>query len=301
MTLRYSWGTAAHAGSIPVESTRLSEPRQERTPGLTALALASALVIYGCNSEERRADRGPPSHEVDVASQPLREQPAASGGPAAPPSAPATAIGDRPSVDENMGRGFQGTLALRLVSPAKTHSLRYSSRGNSARLQVDPLEPKDVSGALHLDALIWDQNISLLNHRDRTVQTFALDGVPARAGDAEGVKVDKTGERTTLLGVGCERYEIEDGAQRITACVSALPGSFDVDKFETASRIDVPAWLEELLGDELLPLQGAVRDAGGRALYSFELTEYSPGPVDASQLVLPQNYKSVPAAPRNPE
>jgi hypothetical protein len=83
--------------------------------------------------------------------------------------------------------------------------------------------------------------------------------------------------------------------------VAALPGTFDVDKFETVSAIDVPAWVEELMRDELLPLQGSVRDAGGRELYAFELTEYTPGPVDASQLTLPQNYEVVSGAPRASE
>jgi len=72
-----------------------------------------------------------------------------------------------------------------------------------------------------------------------------------------------------------------------------LPGTFDIDKFETVAHIDVPAWLENLLKEELLPLRGSVREAGGRELYSFELTEYSSGPVDESQLALPSNYRVV--------
>jgi hypothetical protein len=302
MTLRYSWGAAAPGWSPAPTSSRSREPGSGRGP--VGLALAGALLIYGCNTERRRADTSPPSHEVNVATQPLRQEPGATAAGGAPPAgtpaagAPASSIGDRPSVDENMGRDFQGTLALRVVSPARSFGLRYSSRGNSARLQVDPLEAKDDSASQHLDALIWDESISLLDHRDRTVQTFAMDSVAPRTDDSGAVEVKKTGERTMLLGVGCERYEIVDGPRRVSACVGALPGTFDIDKFETVSRIDVPPWLEELVKDELLPLQGSVRDAGGRELYSFELTEYSPGPVDATQLVLPQNYRATAAAPR---
>jgi hypothetical protein len=296
MTLRYSRGTTALQSTL---STARSPRTQPRSYGHAGVAVAGALVIYACNTDARRSDTSPPTHEVNVAAQPLRQEPGAAGAGGAPASgASAASIGDRPSIGENMGRGFQGTLALRLMSPGKSYDLRYSSRGNSARLQLDPLEPKDKGESLHLDVLIWDENISLLQHRNRTVQTFALDSVAARADDAEGVEVEKTGERATLRGVGCEQYKIVDGPRRVSACVTALPGSFDVDKFETVSRLDVPAWVEVLVKDELLPLQGSVRDANDRELYSFELTEYSAGPVDASQLVLPENYKAAPAAPR---
>jgi hypothetical protein len=82
-----------------------------------------------------------------------------------------------------------------------------------------------------------------------------------------------------------------DGALRISACVSPLPGTFDVDKFETVSGLDVPAWVERLLDEQTLPLRASVADAHGRELYSLELVEYSPGPVDESMLVMPATYR----------
>lgn len=305
MTLRYTWGAPALGGSNSMVS-RSSPAVLARRPAaaLVALALVSAAGICGCNTR-RAQDSSAPAPETTVGTQPLQAQPApGSGAQPAPQAGGATSVvpslGDRPSVDDNMGRGFQGTLALRLLGPQQSYALRYASRGNTARLQVDPLEAKDKPASRHLDVLIWGENISILNHRDRTVQTLELDSVSPRGDDAADVDIEKTGERSTLLGVGCERYEMKDGPLRISACVSALPGTFEVDKLETAARIDVPAWLEDLLKDELLPLQGSVREAGGREVHSFELIEYSPGPVDESQLALPTNYRVISQGAENP-
>lgn len=304
MTLRYTWGTAPHEDETL--TTRASSGKRELgrgpAPALVALALWSAAGISGCNTEGRTQGSTAPKPETTVVTQPLREAPVAPGRqPAAAGAAPVTpSIADRPSVDDNMGRGFQGTLALRVVGPRQSYGLRYSSRGNAARLQIDPLEAKDKSASRHLDALIWGGNISLLNHADRTVQTVVLDNVSPQEEDSDGVEIEKTGERTTLFGVGCEQYEMKDGPLRISACVSALPGTFEVDKLETVARVDVPAWLENLLKDELLPLRGSVREAGGRELHSFELIEYSAGPVDESQLTLPANYRVTTASAAAP-
>lgn len=307
MPLSYTWGAAAPKDTnTPASSSDKRELARWPAPGLVALTVWSASGIFGCNTARRTQDSTAPAPEAtSVATQPLREQPAAgTGGQPAPAvggtTSVAPSIADRPSVDDNMGRGFQGTLAFRLVGPQQSYGLRYSSRGNTARLQVDPLEAKDKSASRHLDALIWGGNISLLNHRDRTLHTVQLDTISPQGDDAEGVEIQKTGDRNTLLGVGCERYEMKDGPLRISACVGALPGTFEVDKLEAVARIDVPAWVENLLKDELLPLQGSVRGAGGGELHSFELIEYSPGPVDASQLTMPANYRVISPGAANP-
>jgi hypothetical protein len=221
------------------------------------------------------------------------EQRPSSGEPGTPQTVhatPETAVDERPSVDENMGRGFQGRLAMRIRAPSGERTLRYQTRGNRARLQVDAPGDSAAAGAqspgvgTNFDALIWDQSISTLNHERKSYQTVALDDVKANAKPDADVKIQKTGERSSLSGVTCERYEMTQGELKISACVSAVPGSFDVGKFETLSQVDVPPWAEQLLEDDLLPLQAKVTDAGGRELYSLELIEYSPGPVDEAML-----------------
>jgi hypothetical protein len=257
-----------------------------------------------CACDTTTGSRGEPASVEQT--QSLRpaspEQDRSSGEPGTPQTVhatPETAVDERPSVDENMGRGFQGTLALRLRAPSGERTLRYQTRGNRARLQVDgpngaaaqaPSQARP-SGA-SLDALIWEQSLSFLNHEQKTYRTVALDDVKARDEPGADVKIQKTGERINLAGVTCERYQITQGELAVSACVSAIPGSFDVDKFEASSRVDVPPWAERLLGDDLLPLQAKVTDAGGRELYSLELIEYSAGPVDEAMLALPPNYRA---------
>jgi Domain of unknown function (DUF4412) len=192
-----------------------------------------------------------------------------------------------------MGRGFQGTLLLRLHQGTSEHDLRYQAHGNTARLQLDALDkPPAGKAAFHFDALIWDQNISLLDHDKRSVRTVPLREIHATPPAGE-VSIRKTGERVAIQGVFCEPYEMRDGPLHINACVSALPSAFDVGKFEAVSKFDVPPWVERLLVDKLVPLRAVARDAGGQERYSVELIEYSPGPVDPNLLALPSNYRAV--------
>lgn len=272
--------------------------------GGTRRATLLAGVSMLCACDTTTGNRGEAASHVEQTKN-LRAASAepSSGEPGTPQTvnaSPETALDERPSVDENMGRGFQGTLALRIRAPSTERTLRYQTRGNRARLQVDapngsaaqaPAE-RSPGARMSFDALIWDQSISMLNHAARTYQTLALDDVKERAEPDADVKIQKTGERGRLSGVTCERYEITQGKLHISACVSALPGTFNVDKFETVSRVDVPPWAEQLLDDEMLPLQAKVTDAGGRELYSLELIEYSPGPVDEAMLALPSNYRA---------
>jgi len=192
-----------------------------------------------------------------------------------------------------MGRGFQGTLALRLHQGSGEHDLRYQAYGNTARLQLDALRaPANGQAPFHFDALIWDQNLSLIDHEQRSVRTLPLAEVRATAAKG-GASLRETGERVAIQGVFCEGYEVQEGPLQIDACVGALPNAFDVGKFETLSGLDVPPWLEQLLLDKRVPLRAVARDAGGHERYSIELIEYTPGPVDPSLLVVPNNYRNI--------
>lgn len=261
--------------------------------------VGGACTVWACDtttgSRGEAASHVEQSKNLRPASNEQRPSSAEPGTPQTVHATPETAVDERPSIDENMGRGFQGSLAMRLRAPSGERTLRYQTRGNRARLQVDAPSGGAKQGPgvrKTFDALIWDQSISTLNHESKTYRTMALDDVKERSEPDLDVKVQKTGERSSLSGVTCERYEITQGELEVSACVSALPGSFDVGKFESLSRVDVPPWAEQLLEDDMLPLQAKVTDAGGRELYSLELIEYSPGPVDEAMLALPPNYRA---------
>jgi hypothetical protein len=184
-----------------------------------------------------------------------------------------------------MGRSFQGAIELSLRNAAgEQRGIRYLSRGNSARLQID-----GVNGKGAFDALIWDENISVIDNGQHSYRTFALDDVKT-AGKDRDVHIDKTGVRTMLSGVTCERYEIDDGPLHVSACVAGLSGTFAVDKFERVSGIQLPAWAEELIDKGNLPLQASARDKTGREVYRLDLTRYTAESVDDSMVALPSNY-----------
>jgi hypothetical protein len=202
-----------------------------------------------------------------------------------------------------MGRGFQGTFKLAVTTKQGERTLTYLARGNSARLQVDqgtgaatPRRGGNGSPASgNFDALIWDDKLSILDHERRVYRTSSLDAVQPVEEPEPDVELKRTGERVSLEGVICERYELSQGPLRISACVSALPGPFDVDKLEALSNIDVPPWAERLLDEKMLPLSASVKDAEQRELYALRLLEYSAQPVDPTLLAIPADYRPLDA------
>lgn len=265
------------------------------TGGATLLAIAS--ILPACKAKQMEELPASTTHlaaEQNSAAAP----PGASGaaGTAALPP-PAGATGERPSLQQNMGRGFQGKLGLRLTkSNGAQEQLRFLSLGNTARLQVDAAgQPPPGSHPQHLDVLFWGEQLSLLDHEQRTARTLSLQQIRPSEEPEAHVELKKTGERSSMQGVICEAVSLQDGPVHVDACAGGLPGEFDVDKFEAATGVDVPAWAEALLKQQLLPLRATARDEQGRELYRLELTEYSAGPVDRDLLNIPANYRQISA------
>jgi hypothetical protein len=303
---------AAGKSSLPMT---LSPPHSS-TPLTAVLALQVAVVqlmaLGACENKPATPNEAPPRLEQAMETQHSAGATAGASAAAASPapsSAPAPGMNGRPSLDENMGRGFQGALVLRLSSPGAERTLSYRARGNTARIQIDTpqLASPQVaslngaaagSGAAarpipaHFDALLYDNNLSVLDHEQRTYRTTRLDAIEPVGGSEPNLELKKTGERLELQGVMCERYEMAGGPLRISTCVSPLPGTFDVDKFEAVTSLPVPAWVAQLLKREMMPLTASVKDNAGRELYSLQLLEYSPGPVDESQLAIPSSYRA---------
>jgi hypothetical protein len=276
------------------------------TGGATLAVIAS--VLPACKAKQMEELPASTTHlaaEQNSASAPAGAGGAPSGALPPAPGAP----GERPSLQENMGRDFQGKIALRLTDSAGAQEeMRFLSLGNTARLQVDPLDqPRRATHPLHLDVLFWGEHLSLLDHEQRTARTLALQQIRPTEEAETPVELKQSGERSTFLGVVCEAVSLQQGPIHVDACVGSFPGDFDIDKFEAATGVDVPAWAETLLKKHKLPLRATARDEHGRELYQLELTEYSAGPVARDLLSVPANYRQIaangeaaPPAPSDP-
>jgi hypothetical protein len=262
--------------------------------GATLVALASCLPA--CRAKQMEELPASTTHLAAEQNSAAAPPGAAGAGAAALAPAPGSP-GERPSLQQDMGRRFQGKLALRLTdSSGAQQQLRFLSLGNTARLQIDPLPRAQAPAhARHVDVLFWGEQLSLLDHEQRTARTLPLQQIRPTEEPETPVEVKKSGERSTIEGVVCEAVSLQQGPIHVDACVSGLPGEFDVDRFEAAANVDVPPWAEQLLKQELLPLRAIARDAQGRELYRLELTEYSAGPVDRELLSVPANYRQIAA------
>jgi hypothetical protein len=264
---------------------RHAEDGPMRTQIRNVNPLIALAMLFACDWDMNRRSEGPPRVEPQTGQVPTTTALPLATGPAASDNA-------RPSTDENMGRDFQGAIEWSLHdSSGARRNVRYLARGNHARLQIDGSQGRGA-----FDALIWDEKLSVIDSGHQTFSTVALDDIETKKAeqdaDPDRVRVDETGERRSLSGVICERYEMDDGPLHVSACVAGLSGTFDVDKLEAVSGIDVPAWAEKLLDEQRMPLQASARDAAGKELYAIELVRYEAGPVDEAMVSLPRAYRA---------
>jgi hypothetical protein len=248
---------------------------------------SSILLIglaFACSRAERdRQDRGEaPGRETDAVN-------AASGQPIASSSAVASAEAHGNRIegprDENMGRNFEGRLQFKVVGLAQPLEIRYLSRAERGRLQIDrPGSSFDVIFA-------GDQALVLDNAR-KGYRAFDLNKVDEKSEPEQKVDIERTSDRKEISGLLCYPWKLSSGNQKIEACVRGLPGPFDTDKLETLSHLDIPAWVEELIDKKYLPIQATVTE-GDRKLYELQLVQYSPDQVPESELSVPANYQKL--------
>ena len=189
---------------------------------------------------------------------------------------------------ENMGRNFEGRLHWRVQGISHPLEVTYMSRGERGRLQID----RPGAGAAAFDAIFAGDQAIVLDHAKRRYRSYDLNKVDERKEPNSDVDIERTSDRRELSGLLCYPWRLSVGAQKIEACVRGLPGPFNSDKLETLSGLDVPAWVEKVVGDGYLPVSATVTE-NGRELYKLELVQYSPQEVPENELSVPSNYQKL--------
>jgi hypothetical protein len=251
------------------------------------LCLFGLVLAIGCSrgrSEGVTRDSGSaPGRDTDPAAVAGSAKPIASSPVVASAEAHGTRVeGPR---TENMGRNFEGRLRQRVTGPHPLE-LRYLSRGERGRLQIERPGSEPT-----FDAIFAGDQAIVLDHSRRRYRTFDLNRVDKKSEKDEKVDVERTQDRKEIKGLLCYPWQLKSGAQQISACVRGLPGPFDTDKLETLSGLNVPAWVETLIGDRYLPVEASVTE-GGRKVYELVLEEYSPDEVPENELSVPANYQA---------
>ena len=62
------------------------------------------------------------------------------------------------------------------------------------------------------------------------------------------------------------------------------------------SGFNAPPWVRAVLEKDYWPITASVRDQKGNELYSVNVVEYSPGPVQDSELAIPPSYHETDAS-----
>lgn len=188
--------------------------------------------------------------------------------------------------DQNMGRNFEGRLRARVTGLSHPVEIRYVSRGERGRLQIER------PGSAAFDVILAGDQALVLDHANRRYRAHDLNTIKPRAEPSTEVQVERTSDRRELSGLLCYPWRLRSGAERVETCVRGLPGPVDADKLETLSGFDLPAWLEQLLSDQYLPIAATVTE-GDRKRYELELLQYSPDEVPENELSIPANYQKL--------
>ncbi|HVY32736.1 MAG TPA: DUF4412 domain-containing protein [Polyangiaceae bacterium] len=252
-----------------------------RTTGTLILLLST---VFACSrAQGDRQDRGEaPGKETDPVNAKSGQAIASSSAVAAAEAHGNRVEGPR---DENMGRNFEGRLQFKVVGLAQPLEIRYLSRAERGRLQID-------RQASSFDAIFAGDQALVLDHAHHGYRTFDLNTVPKKSEPDEKVTIERTSDRKEVSGLLCYPWRLSSGSQKIEACVRGLPGPFDTDKLETLSHLDIPAWVEQLLAIHYLPIEATVTE-GGRKLYELQLVQYSPDQVPENELSIPANYRKL--------
>jgi hypothetical protein len=259
--------------------------RSQRFLGRRGPALIGLIVALGCSrGEPTRQDRGQaPGRETDPAPRGGAAAAAASNSAVSSAEQQGTRLGGPRA--ENMGRNFEGRLQWRVSGTKQPMQVRYLSRGERGRLQIE----RPGSGAATFDAIFAGDRAIVLDHAQRRYHSYELGKVEKKREPGVDVREERTDERREVMGLVCNPWQLSSGAQRISACVRGLPGPFDTDKLETLSHLDVPAWLETLVAKDYLPITATVSQ-DGKTSYEVTLERYSPDEVPENELTVPANY-----------
>jgi hypothetical protein len=250
------------------------------------LWIASALALASCSrAEPNKMDRGQaPGRETDPAVVATGAKPQASS--AAVPSAEQHGTRIEGPREENMGRNFEGRLQWRVVGTGPDLNIRYLSRGERGRLQLE----RPGSGEAAFDAIFAGDQVIVLDHAQHRFRRQDLNQVPKKSEPKVDVTIEQTSDRREVQGLLCYPWQLTSGSQKIDACVRGAPGPVDTDKLETLSGKDIPAWVEELAERRYIAITATVSE-GGRKLYELQLVQYSPDEVPENELAVPANYQ----------
>jgi len=260
------------------------------------------VLFLTCVACHRGDDNGKesPAHSGRATGTLASQAPVNGGSPVAATPAEASngvntggAAPEGRNTSDNMGRNFEGRLRAKISGYGQNGELRYLSKNNRARLQLENVPGTSIRS---FDSLFDAGEMTVLLNDRREYYTRKLDDVEATKEHGPDIDIDQTGERVMEAGFACTIANITQGSQKISACIFGAPGRFDIGKFERVSGFVAPAWVRALLSNNYWPMTASVRGAKGGELYSVKVVEYSPGPVLDSELAIPPNYHEVDAS-----
>ncbi len=154
---------------------------------------------------------------------------------------------------------FEGKIRMKATSGRGTpQQFEYSVRGDLCRIDFDGAEGR--SGAMIMDARKQEMTILMPEqHMYMTRSILAVNPAVARASDSrDDIKLEKTGERTKILGYDCVKYLAtgRDGTAEIWATdeLGRFMGLGSGGPFGNHASHLGP-WEKALMGKDFFPLR----------------------------------------------
>lgn len=109
--------------------------------------------------------------------------------------------------------------------------------------------------------------------------------------EGSGPRLVDTGETMEILGYDCTRYLLEDNIRAIEVWATKELGPYVGASDPMQRKGAKNAWETMLAGAGLFPLRVTDRDSDGNLVFSLDVTEIDPSPLDEALFTIPEGYQ----------
>jgi hypothetical protein len=189
---------------------------------------------------------------------------------------------------------FEGRVNFKMTSPrGAPQEIAYNIKGDKIRVEMPG---QAAMGGIIIDTTKRESTVIM--DQQKMYMTMALPDVAAQASKkAEEVKLEKTGEKETILGLTAEKYIATHPdstsemwlAEGLGTFMSAPSGNPMGGRGGGNSQAQ--AWERALAGKELFPLRVVSKDKAGKESFRMEATAIDQKPLPDSLFAAPAGYQ----------
>jgi hypothetical protein len=190
---------------------------------------------------------------------------------------------------------FEGRVAFKMTSTrGPVQELAYNIKGDKIRLEMPG---QNTMGGIIIDTT--KRETTIVMDQQKMYMTMPIPDVAAQSAGKKGedVKLEKTGEKETILGYPAEKYVTTQQDTTTEMWLAEGLGTFMSAPSGNpmgggrGGNNQAQAWERALAGKELFPLRVVSKDKAGKESFRMEATAVDKKPLADSLFAPPAGYQ----------